>query len=417
MAASGGAKHTIVRAKPSFANGNRSGLAARLPIPPEQPVEPSPPSDLPQAIAAGLRDVTAAAQAMNSVAAKAVDALGTLADPGSVIAAVVGQAVDEKMSHLVSGLAAALGPFPAATLTGLALGIPHAHVKHPPSGPPPLPPIPLPPLGPILLGTNLTVLINGKPTARCGDFGLNPTCCGVVPPLSALYQIVTGSSSVFIGGARAARSGIDITMHCFNVPAPRTAIKLGKLAGDRKQSGQGSRQDYLRRWQSRQRGQQGIECRPGHADRYSLRGGRGKWRCCNRRGHWSERCHDGSSGRRRCCRRRHDQSDRDRSAVHSAGRHPRHDPHRVAQCCHRRVSLAIVFRHRAGTAQTSKGPGFRKRRRRRQRRRCWLSHLRYIGQRGAVPFVIAYLETSIEACPWSHISILVPRATASSATP
>jgi uncharacterized Zn-binding protein involved in type VI secretion len=231
MAASGGAKHTIVRAKPSFANGNRSGLAARLPIPPEQPVEPSPPSDLPQAIAAGLRDVTAAAQAMNSVAAKAVDALGTLADPGSVIAAVVGQAVDEKMSHLVSGLAAALGPFPAATLTGLALGIPHAHVKHPPSGPPPLPPIPLPPLGPILLGTNLTVLINGKPTARCGDFGLNPTCCGVVPPLSALYQIVTGSSSVFIGGARAARSGIDITMHCFNVPAPRTAIKLGKLAG------------------------------------------------------------------------------------------------------------------------------------------------------------------------------------------
>ena len=128
-------------------------------------------------------------------------------------------------------MAAALGPFPAATLTGMALGIPHAHVKHPPSGPPPLPPIPLPPLGPILLGTNLTVLINGKPTARCMDYGLNPTCCGVVPPLSALYQIVTGSSNVYIGGARAARSGIDITMHCFNIPSPKITIKLGKLAG------------------------------------------------------------------------------------------------------------------------------------------------------------------------------------------
>ena len=94
-----------------------------------------------------------------------------------------------------------MGPFPAATLTNIALGIPHAHVKHPPSGPPPIPPIPLPPLRPIMLGTNLTVLINNKPTARCGDYGLNPTCCGVVPPLAALYEIVTGSSSVYIGGS------------------------------------------------------------------------------------------------------------------------------------------------------------------------------------------------------------------------
>jgi uncharacterized Zn-binding protein involved in type VI secretion len=135
------------------------------------------------------------------------------------------------MGELVSGLAKAIGPFPAATLTGLALGIPHAHVKHPPSGPPPIPPIPLPPLGPILLGTNVTVLINSKPTARCMDYGINPTCCGVVPPLSALFQIVTGSSNVYIGGSRAARSGIDITMHCFNMPSPKVSIKLGKLAG------------------------------------------------------------------------------------------------------------------------------------------------------------------------------------------
>jgi uncharacterized Zn-binding protein involved in type VI secretion len=82
-----------------------------------------------------------------------------------------------------------------------------------------------------MLGTNLTVLINNKPTARCGDYGLNPTCCGIVPPLSALFQIVTGSSSVYIGGSRAARSGIDITMHCFNMPSPKVSVNLGKLAG------------------------------------------------------------------------------------------------------------------------------------------------------------------------------------------
>jgi uncharacterized Zn-binding protein involved in type VI secretion len=82
-----------------------------------------------------------------------------------------------------------------------------------------------------MLGTNLTVLINNKPTARCGDYGLNPTCCGVVPPLSALFEIITGSSNVHIGGSRAARANIDITQHCFHVPSPKIPVKLGKLAG------------------------------------------------------------------------------------------------------------------------------------------------------------------------------------------
>ena len=78
-----------------------------------------------------------------------------------------GAAADEKMSQLVSGIAAAIGPFPAATLTGMALGIPHAHVKHPPSGPPPLPPIPLPPLGPILLGSmRMSESLEGASFAR-----------------------------------------------------------------------------------------------------------------------------------------------------------------------------------------------------------------------------------------------------------
>jgi uncharacterized Zn-binding protein involved in type VI secretion len=198
--------------------------------PPARPNEPAAPPNTKQAIAAGLQKANNAAQTFNSAAQQAASITSKIADPLSAGFAAAGAAADEKMSELVSGMAKALGPFPAATLTGIALGIPHAHVKHPPSGPPPIPPIPLPPLGPILLGTNLTVLINGKPTARCGDYGLNPTCCGVVPPLSALYQIVTGSSNVYIGGARAARSGIDITMHCFNVPSPKMTIKIGKLA-------------------------------------------------------------------------------------------------------------------------------------------------------------------------------------------
>jgi uncharacterized Zn-binding protein involved in type VI secretion len=205
--------------------------AAKPATPLTQPDEPVPPPNLKQSIAAGLQSVDAAAQAFNSAASTAASITSAIADPGAALASAAGAAADEKMSQLVSSLAAAMGPFPAATLTGLALGIPHAHVKHPPSGPPPIPPIPLPPLGPIMLGTNLTVLINNKPTARCGDYGLNPTCCGVVPPLSALYEIVTGSSSVYIGGSRAARSGIDITMHCFKIPAPKMSIKLGKLAG------------------------------------------------------------------------------------------------------------------------------------------------------------------------------------------
>lgn len=209
----------------------KAPLPAKPPGPPPVPAEPVPPPNTKQAIAAGLQKANAAAQAMNSAAQTAASITSKIADPLSAGFGAAGAAADAKMSQLVSGLAKAIGPFPAATLTGIALGIPHAHVKHPPSGPPPVPPTPLPPMGPIMLGTNLTVLINSKPTARCGDYGLNPTCCGIVPPLSALYQIVTGSSNVYIGGARAARSGIDITMHCFNVPSPKMTIKLGKLAG------------------------------------------------------------------------------------------------------------------------------------------------------------------------------------------
>jgi uncharacterized Zn-binding protein involved in type VI secretion len=227
-------KSGLADAAKSLQGAKESAKAATAPTPPPKPNEPQPPKDLKHEIAAALKKVDQVAQAINKVAQAAQQAtsvLSTIADPGAALANALGGALDEKMNKLVAGLAKALGPFPAATLTGMALGIPHAHVKHPPSGPPPVPPTPFPPMGPILLGTNLTVLINNKPSARCGDFGLNPTCCGIVPPLSAMYEIITGSSNVYIGGSRAARSGIDICMHCFHVPSPKIPVKLGKLAG------------------------------------------------------------------------------------------------------------------------------------------------------------------------------------------
>lgn len=137
-----------------------------------------------------------------------------------------------------NSIAKALPSFPAAHLLSPALGIPHAHVAHPPSGPPPVPPTPMIPFGPVMLGTCVQVLINGLPAARCGDIGFNPTCCGLPP----MFEVFTGSSKVFIGGSRAARM-LDITFHCKPTPpagtreaaasartAMQTAMKAGMMA-------------------------------------------------------------------------------------------------------------------------------------------------------------------------------------------
>jgi uncharacterized Zn-binding protein involved in type VI secretion len=145
--------------------------------------------------------------------------------------------LNEGFATATNAIAQALPSFPAATLLSLAVGIPHAHVAHPPSGPPPIPPTPLPPIGPVMLGTCVSVLINNKPAARCGDLGFNPTCCGLPP----IFEVFTGSSKVFIGGARAARA-LDITYHCKPVPpagaaargtaaAMKTAMKAAMIAG------------------------------------------------------------------------------------------------------------------------------------------------------------------------------------------
>jgi uncharacterized Zn-binding protein involved in type VI secretion len=124
-----------------------------------------------------------------------------------------GEKLSEGFAMATAGIAKVWPTFPAATLLSPALGLPHGHL---PLG------IPLPVIGMVLLGCSVTVLINGLPAARSGDLGLNPTCLGV--PLPG-FEIFTGSSKVFIGGARAARM-FDITKHCWP-PAPRWSPKAG----------------------------------------------------------------------------------------------------------------------------------------------------------------------------------------------
>ncbi|MCU0238870.1 MAG: DUF6531 domain-containing protein [Pyrinomonadaceae bacterium] len=89
----------------------------------------------------------------------------------------------------------------------------HTHA-HPPSFIPPAPPIPIPSMSPILASGCWGVLINGLPAARSGDMGLAVWCGGFFP----IFEVMTGSSHVFIGGSRAARQVMDMTYHC--LPSP-----------------------------------------------------------------------------------------------------------------------------------------------------------------------------------------------------
>ena len=220
--------------------------------PPAGPVKnppdpPPPPLNAKQKRAATVAQVAAGLQILAQLPGIIAEIKDPVAAVKGVLIGKAADALDSKIAGLTNGLSAMLPNFPAASLMSLAVGLPHAHIKHPPSGPPPIPPIPLPPLGPIMLGTALTVLINGKPAARCGDYGINPTCCGIVPPTSAMYEIFTGSSKVFIAGNRAARM-IDITFHCkkaapkVKTPPLSKMQKLGaaasKVAGVASQVGQ-----------------------------------------------------------------------------------------------------------------------------------------------------------------------------------
>lgn len=114
-----------------------------------------------------------------------------------------------------------LPKFPAARLFGdIVFGWPHAH-SHPPNLIPPAPPIPLPSVGPVICAGAVSVLINGLPSARVGDLGFGVWCGGFFP----IFEIQTGSSHVFIGGARPARMLIDFTRHC--LPGKPGFNKLG----------------------------------------------------------------------------------------------------------------------------------------------------------------------------------------------
>ena len=138
--------------------------------------------------------------------------------------------LDIGFANLTAPLAAVFPSMPAATLTTMYLGTPHAH-SHPPSLIPPAPPIPLPSMGPVTLGTFTRVLIGGLPAARVKDMGYAFTCGGLAP----IFQIKTGSSNVFIGGHRAARMG-DVCVACVKgesrtVDAGAVMAAVGTVAG------------------------------------------------------------------------------------------------------------------------------------------------------------------------------------------
>jgi uncharacterized Zn-binding protein involved in type VI secretion len=129
--------------------------------------------------------------------------------------------IDTAFATLTAPIAAAFPSMPAATLLGMHLGPPHTHT-HPPSLVPPAPPVPLPSFGMLLASGSVAVLVGGMPAARAGDIGISVTCGSLAPP----FEVVTGSSNVFIGGSRAARV-LDLTRHCNPMPMSAFGAAMG----------------------------------------------------------------------------------------------------------------------------------------------------------------------------------------------
>lgn len=127
--------------------------------------------------------------------------VGTVTAPVDALNLAVAQATLEVLKFLPK--------MPAARLyTDLVFQFGHSH-PHPPSFG-----IPIPSVGPVLASGCMSVLINGLPSARNGDLGLSVWCGGYFP----IFEIITGSSHVFMGGARAARQVMDMTLHCLPDP-------------------------------------------------------------------------------------------------------------------------------------------------------------------------------------------------------
>ena len=104
---------------------------------------------------------------------------------------------------------------PAANVGAVFVGLFHTH-EHPPSWVPPAPPVPLFSLGQIVTGCP-TVRIYGMPAATTDDIGYAIGCGS----LSPYFKIFTGSSSVKIGGKRAARQG-DLVKYCQPTPPAKS---------------------------------------------------------------------------------------------------------------------------------------------------------------------------------------------------
>lgn len=129
----------------------------------------------------------------------------------------------------VPGLRGFGSAMPAHTFPALAFGMPHAHA-HPPNvlGPGMIP-IALPSFGVSLpwLGHARKTRISGQFAVRCGDLGIAYGCGGFIPN----FEILTGSSKVWIEGQRAARGGVDMSGHCIlSTPRP-TDPPLGPKLG------------------------------------------------------------------------------------------------------------------------------------------------------------------------------------------
>jgi RHS repeat-associated protein len=145
----------------------------------------------------------------------AEDPLGVLTFPFEAVDTVIAFATDCIARYLPAQCAATTG--------SLHLGSPHLH-SHPPANP-----SPLPGFGALLTGCqSVRIGVAGAaridlPAARAGDLGLAISCGTITPP----FQISCGSSSVFIGGARAARQ-FDPTNHC---SPPKGKFEVGKALG------------------------------------------------------------------------------------------------------------------------------------------------------------------------------------------
>ncbi|HKT98953.1 MAG TPA: RHS repeat-associated core domain-containing protein [Paraburkholderia sp.] len=184
--------------------GNPSSSASEANAPPPPPA--------PLIAPTGNTSVDALASAVNSGAQPFQD-LGnpkasTLDRVTNVVNGAVGSlgALDQLLNTgmaLIPGANLVPG-MPAAFIGVPHLGVPHAHA-HPPSDG-----VPMPSFGETIGSGCLSVLYGGMPAARVLDVGMAPTCGGFAP----VFEISTGSSNTFIGGARAARMALDLTRHC-----------------------------------------------------------------------------------------------------------------------------------------------------------------------------------------------------------